>query len=69
MVRVSGWGSGSVCLTALDENVQALLDQQRGVEDDEPVAERQDIVARSHLEEGTNRTLSDRTLANIVSAS
>lgn len=44
-------------LTLLREDIQALLDQQRSIEDNQPVAERQDIVARAHLEEGANGTL------------
>lgn len=45
--------------TALCEDVQGLLDEERSVEDDESVAERQHIVAGSHLEKGSDCTLHD----------
>ena len=37
--------------TILDQDGEALLDQQAGVEDDQTKAQRQDIVARAELEE------------------
>lgn len=60
------WCIVSLCLlvsaltsspTALDEGVQALLDHQTRVEDDQAVAERQHIVARAHFEKSANRSL------------
>lgn len=42
---------------ALDEDVQALLDEEGGVEDDEAVAEREHVVAGAHFEEGADCTL------------
>jgi hypothetical protein len=44
-------------LTTLCERAQTLLHQQRGVEDNEAVAQRQDIVGRPFLQEGSDRTL------------
>jgi hypothetical protein len=41
----------------LDEDVERLLDQQGRVEDDQPEAERQHIIAGADLEEGANRSL------------
>ena len=37
-------------ITILGENVQALLDGQRGIEDDESETERKDIVAGASFE-------------------
>jgi hypothetical protein len=48
----------STGLTALRENVQALFDQEGGIEYDEAVGERKNIVTRADLEECANRTLS-----------
>jgi len=41
----------------LDEDVQALLDQQRRIKDDQPEAQWEHIIARPHLQESSNRTL------------
>ena len=41
----------------MDEDVQTLLDRELRVEDDEPKAERQHIVARANLEEPPDRFL------------
>lgn len=43
--------------TILDEDVQALLDEQGGVEDDQTEAERQDVVAGPDLEKGADGLL------------
>lgn len=43
--------------TLLSKDVQTLLDQQRSVEDDEAVAERQHIVTRPHFEKGPDGAL------------
>lgn len=47
-------------LTVLVQDVQALLDEQRRVEDDQAVADRQDVVARPGLEKGANGALARR---------
>jgi hypothetical protein len=43
--------------TVLDEDVEALLDQERRIEDNQAKAERENIVTRPHLKEGTYRAL------------
>ena len=43
--------------TILDEDGQALLDEQGGVENNEPKAQRQDIVAGAHFEKGADCAL------------
>lgn len=43
--------------TILDEDVQALLDKQSGVEDDEAETEGQDVITRADLEKGAYRSL------------
>ena len=43
--------------TALNEDIDALLDEQRSIEDNQAVAQRQHIVAGAHLEKGPDRTL------------
>lgn len=43
--------------TVLDEDVQALLHAQGGVEDDKAVADREHVIAGPGLEEGANRAL------------
>jgi hypothetical protein len=43
-------------LTILVEDVEALFDQQRRVQDDQAVANRQHIVAGAGLEEGADRS-------------
>lgn len=51
-------GGGGVAKRAvLNENVQALFDGERGIEDDESEAEREHIVGVSGLEEVANGTL------------
>lgn len=44
-------------LTILEEYVQALLDQEIGVENDESVGEREDIITGSYFEEIPDRNL------------
>ena len=44
-------------LTALEEDVQALLHEQAGVEDNQAVAQGEDVVTGADLEKGANRTL------------
>lgn len=44
-------------LTILNERVQALLDEQCRIEGDKPVAQRKNIVAGPHLEEGSDSPL------------
>lgn len=62
------WGAfvvGEGCLprgvgvgrTLLGEDVKALLHQQRGVEDNQAIAQREDVVARADFEEGTDGAL------------
>lgn len=41
----------------LDEDVQAFLDGERGVEDDESETEGEDVVASADLQEVANGTL------------
>jgi hypothetical protein len=41
----------------LNENVQAFLDGERGVEDDESETEGEDVVAGADLQEVANGTL------------
>lgn len=49
-----GWeGSRAI----LDENVQAFLDGERGVEDDESETERENVVTGANLQEVANGTL------------
>lgn len=43
--------------TVLNENVQALLDQEGGIEDDQTVAEGQHVVAGADFEELTDGSL------------
>lgn len=43
--------------TILDEDVQALLDKQSGVEDDEAETEGQNVITRPDLEKGAYRSL------------
>jgi hypothetical protein len=47
-------------LAILDQDVEALLDQQRRVEDNQAEAQREHVVARAHLEERANRSLLGR---------
>ena len=49
--------TGRAARTILDQNRQALLDQQLGVEDDQSEAQRQHVVTRPDLEEITNPLL------------
>ena len=42
---------GVKCLTILEEDSQALLDEKVGVENDESEGQRKDVVAGSFLEE------------------
>lgn len=46
-------------LTILDEDVETLLDGERGVENDQTEAQRQHVVTGSHLEKVANGALSD----------
>lgn len=43
--------------TVLNENIQALLDQEGGIEDDQTVAEGQHVVAGADFEELTDGSL------------
>lgn len=43
--------------TILNENVQTLFDQQSGIEDDQAVAERENVIACASLEELANGAL------------
>ena len=46
--------------TILKQHGQALLDEQGSIEDDQAEADRQDIVAGAHLEEGADGFLGSR---------
>lgn len=46
-------------LTILDENVEAFLDGERGVENDQAEAQREHVVAGSHLKKVANGALQD----------
>jgi len=50
-------GTGGGVHTALDEDVQTLLNEQSGVQDYESVAERQHIVGSADFEECPYRSL------------
>lgn len=49
----------------MDENVQALFDGERGIEDDESKTEGEDVVAIADLQEVANGTLLDAALVKI----
>lgn len=51
--------------TVLDQDVQALLNEQRSVEDDQTKAEREDIITRSDFEEGSNRALEESSRSRV----
>lgn len=55
-----------VRLTILDQDIQALLDEEVVVEDNEPEREREDVVAGSDLEEFADASLSSLWLAPAV---
>lgn len=46
--------------TILNENVETLLDQQGGIEDDEAIAEWQNVVTRAGFEEFADGSLRTR---------
>lgn len=47
----------SVLLTTLDQDVQALPHEEGSIENNQTVAQRQDIVARADLEKSTDSLL------------
>lgn len=49
--------------TVLDQDVQALFNGQRGIENDETETQREDIIAVADFEEVANGTLVRETLA------
>lgn len=60
------WGSvGEVRHAILDENVQALLDGQPSIEDDQAKTQREHVVTSADLEEVANGTLFDAALVKI----
>lgn len=67
--RTRGWvlelGLGRARRAILDENIQALLDGQGSIEDDESEAKREDVVAITDLQEVANGTLFDAALVKI----
>ena len=54
--------------TALYEDVQTLPDQQRGIQYDQSVAQRQDIVGRADLEKGSDCALCIRSATALLQA-
>lgn len=51
------WWAAPRRLTVLDQDAQALLDQQRGIEDDQSEAQGQDVVAGADFEEFSDALL------------
>lgn len=43
--------------TILNENVKTLFDQQSGIEDDQTVTERENVIARASLKKLANSAL------------